>query len=120
MFMSISDGRQVQEKTYEEELKSPYWLLRSLTGLSANAFAKKIGVSHTYFADLEKGQRGNPSQSVRHRIATVVGVSDATVDYLVLKNHQKTNEIHAFLLRILDDCVQEMRQVNDDNFLFHL
>lgn len=85
---------------------SPYRLLRYLTGLSVNAFARRIGVSHTYWDNLESGKRTKmPPQEVRSNIAVLTGLAPTTIDYLLAEKHEASSDIYRFILRSLDEYV---------------
>ena len=48
--------------------------LRTARGLSQRALAARAGVTNPYIAQLETGQRGNPTVLVAARLAAALGV----------------------------------------------
>lgn len=53
-----------------------------LSGKSGNVFADSIGISHTYWNDLIRGNRVCPSDEVKERIARYFGFSFDVVKYM--------------------------------------
>ena len=58
-----------------------------LSGKSGNAFADSIGISHTYWNDLIRGNRVCPSDEVKERIARYFGFSFDDVAYQGIINY---------------------------------
>lgn len=56
--------------------------LRKKTGLSANAFAKSRGVSHTYIMNVESGKKDRPSVAVLNKLINVYNFSSEDLEKL--------------------------------------
>ena len=60
--------------------------LRTARGLSQRALAAQAGVTNPYIAQLETGQRGNPTVLVATRLATALGVPVMELIECVMKD----------------------------------
>ena len=88
---------------------SVYRLLRLLTGLSVNSFAKRVNVSHTYWTELEAGKKNNPSWELKHRIASICGLDDIVVDFLLNREgRDDSNDIYNFMILSINNYVKCM------------
>ena len=90
-------------------VESPYRLLRLLTGLPVNSFAKKIGVSHTYWNDLEAGRRKGASEEIKERVGNILGLPGRTVDIILKSDRTKSQQLYMFLISAIDNYVTENR-----------
>ena len=60
--------------------------LRTARGLSQRALAARAGVTNPYIAQLETGQRGNPTVLVAARLAAALGVPVMELIECVMKD----------------------------------
>ena len=94
----VSSGSLIRNNKSLDISESPYKLLRMLTGLSGNQFADRIGISRTYWNDLETGKRTIPSPNVRQKIADACNLDITVVEYLLKNDRSKTGELYQFIL----------------------
>jgi transcriptional regulator with XRE-family HTH domain len=64
--------------------------LRTARGLSQRALAARAGITNPYIAQLETGQRGNPTVLVAARLATALGVPVMKLIECVMKDEAQT------------------------------
>jgi len=97
----------VADKAFDNQVTSTYQLFRQLSGLTVNAYATKIGVSHTYWRQLETGVMKNPSQRIKNNISSISGVSVEAVEYLLKQDHPGSMKIYKRLIETLENCAKE-------------
>lgn len=93
-------------------INTPYTsfrLIRILTGLSVRSFAKLLNISHTYWNDLESGNRKNPSEELIKRISEVTGLSEEVIIFLTEENHPGTENAYNHILGALEDYIRQMK-----------
>lgn len=88
---------------------SAYRTIRYLTGMTVRSFAKELKISHTYWNDLESGNRNNPSQELIKRISLVSGLSEEAIVYLTKDTHPGSEEIHSFIINSLEEHIKKLK-----------
>lgn len=83
--------------------------IRVLTGLPVRAFARKLGISHTYWNDLEAGIRKNPSKDLLNRVSEVTGLSENTVEFLTTEDLESAKDTQQAILAALEDHIKKLK-----------
>ena len=83
---------------------------RWLSGKSVHAYAKAIGVSHTYWRELENGIKQNPSSKVKKSITEVSGLHYSTVELLFENQSINFEDVYAFIISALNSYLEELSQ----------
>lgn len=67
MNQNITDTNNVLSKNLQ--------ILRQKNGFSKYAAAKQIGISYTYYSELERGKKANPCYEILKKIATAYEIN---------------------------------------------
>ena len=80
---------------------------RRLSGESISGYGRLIGVSHTYWSDLETGNRNGPSEALKRKISEASGLSYDSVKYIFDTDELEINDLYKLVIDSLEQNVKQ-------------
>ena len=83
---------------------------RFLSGKSIRSYASLLGISHTYWIDLESGARTSISDTIKEKIALISGLSYETVKNIYDDKQFDSNHMYELILDFVEEHFQDKVQ----------